>query len=148
MAEIDLTQAEADALIAIPKVRIDETVWSFPVLGGSINVPLISTDHKEHFLLDVSRSHIDLSRAKYQTRGRQVVVLARLDLGGQPHRNPDDAEIGCPHLHLYREGFGDRWAFKVPEEQFAHLHDLYQTLFDFMGYCNVTLPPSMQKGLF
>jgi hypothetical protein len=37
-----------------------------------------------------------------------MVVLVRLDLGGAPHRNPFDEEIGVPHLHLYREGFGDK----------------------------------------
>jgi hypothetical protein len=31
----------------------------------------------------------------------------RLDLDGPPHRNPDDQEIPCPHLHIYRAGYGD-----------------------------------------
>jgi hypothetical protein len=34
----------------------------------------------------------------------------RLDLDGPPHRNPDDEEIPWPHLHVYREGYGDKWA--------------------------------------
>jgi hypothetical protein len=108
LAEINLTQTEADLLIAMPKVKINNQVWDYPSFGGSISIPLTSTDKKENFILDVSRSHIDLLKGKYQNRGRQVVVLIRLDFGGAPHRNPDGTEISCPHLHLYRENYGDK----------------------------------------
>jgi hypothetical protein len=27
----------------------------------------------------------------------------RLDLDAAPHRNPDDQEIACPHLYVYRD---------------------------------------------
>ena len=59
-------------------------------------------------MLDVTRGQIKLTKATYQNRARQVIVLMRLDLDGSTHRNPDDQEIPCPHLHVYREGFGDR----------------------------------------
>jgi hypothetical protein len=117
-------------------------------MGGSICVPLISTDKRENFLLDVSRGRIDLKKGTYQSRARQIVVLVRLDFGGQPHRNPDDAEVLSPHLHIYREGYGDKWAFPVPTDKFPNMSDLWQTLEDFMRYCNVTEPPFIQKGLF
>jgi hypothetical protein len=148
LAEINLTQAEANVLMAVPKVRIDDVVWNYPFHGGTISVPLTSSDKRENFLLDISRSQIDLLKGKYQNRGRQVVVLIRLDFGGAPHRNPDGSEVFCPHLHLYREGFGDKWAMEVPKDKFSNLGDLWQTLEDFMRYCNVTEPPIIQKGLF
>ena len=148
MAEINLTQAEADVLIAMPKVKINNQVWDYPSFGGSISIPLTSTDKKENFILDVSRGQIDLLKGKYQNRGRQVVVLIRLDFGGAPHRNPDGTEIACPHLHLYREGFGDKWAIEVPRDRFQSLADLWQTLQDFMSYCNIIEPPIIERGLF
>ncbi len=37
MPEITLTQAEADTLLAMEKHRVDETCYSFPALGGSID---------------------------------------------------------------------------------------------------------------
>jgi hypothetical protein len=148
MADINLTQAEADALIAMEKRRLDDTRWDYPGLGGSISVPLVSKDKRETFLLDVSRGKIDLLKGTYQNRARQVVVLVRLDFGGQPHRNPDDQEIPSPHLHVYREGYGDKWAVSVPEEQFPDVTDLWRLLQDFMKFCNITEPPFIEKGLF
>jgi hypothetical protein len=148
MADITLTQAEADALIAMPKSRFNDEEWNYPGTGGAITVPLISDDKREGFLLDISRGRIDLLKGKYQNRGRQVVILVRLDFGGAPHRNPDDTEISGPHLHRYREGYGDKWAFSVPPGNFPNLGDLWQTLVDFMKYCNVTQPPRIRKGLF
>jgi hypothetical protein len=111
MGDINLTQAEADVLIAMEKHRTREERSDFPMAGQSLILPLHSllTD-ANIFFLDISRGRIDLRKVKLQNRARQVVVLVRLDLGGAPHRNPDDEEIPPPHLHLYREGFGAKWA--------------------------------------
>ncbi len=148
MPEINLTQAEADALIGMEKHRVDDETHDYPGMGGSICMSLTSTDKREDFLLDVSRGRIDLKKGTYQNRSRQIVVLVRLDFGGQPHRNPDDVEVASPHLHIYREGFGDKWAFPVPADTFSNISDLWQTLEDFMRYCNITKPPLIRKGLF
>lgn len=110
MADINLTQAEADSLIAMEKHRLDDTVVLFPGPGERISIPLTSQDKRENFMLDVTRSQIKLTKATYQNRARQAIVLMRLDLDGPPHRNPDDTEIPCPHLHVYRKGYGDKWA--------------------------------------
>ena len=148
MADINLTQAEAYALMAMEKHRVDEQDWPYPGLGDSTSIPLVSADKREHFLLDISRGSIDLLRGKYQERGRQAVILARLDFGGGPHRNPDGQEIPCPHLHVYREGFGDKWAFPASKEAFPRTADLWETLQDFMRFCNVTKPPVIRRGLW
>jgi len=148
MAELNLTQAEADALIAMAKHRVDPSEWDYPDLGGGISIPLASTDRREQFVLDVRRGRIDLGKGTYQNRGRQVVVLVRLDFGGAPHRNPDGVELGSPHLHLYREGYGDKWAVPIPGDRFVDLNDRWQLLQDFMRYCNVVEPPIIRRGLF
>ncbi len=147
MTEIDLTQAEADSLFAMEKVSADAREWDMPDLGGSVSVPLVSSDKKEHFLLDVSKGRIDLKRQKYQNRAREIIVLARLDLGS-PHRNPDGQEVGVPHMHLYREGYGDKWAFTLPAGVFSNLNDSWQVLTDFMKYCNISKAPNFKRGLF
>ena len=148
MTDASLTQAEADTLLAIEKHRADTTEWEYPDLGGGVAVPLVSVDGREQFFLDLWRARINLRKGTYQNRGRQVAILARLDFGGTPHRNPDGEEIGSPHLHLYREGFGDKWAFPVPLDRFSNLLDPWLTLEDFMRFCNVVEPPFIRRGLF
>lgn len=148
MADINLTQAEANALIALEKHRVNEEHIDFPMGGQSVVIELQSADKREEFLLDLSRGRIDLLKVKMQSRGRQVVVLVRLDLGGAPHRNPDDEEIPAPHLHVYREGYGDKWAIPVPADRFKNVSNVWASLEDFLRFCNVTQPPHIERGLF
>lgn len=108
MADIDITQSEADALIQMEKRFVDDKDWIFPAAGQRIALELTSVDRRENFMLDVTRAQIKLTKATYQNRARQAIILLRLDLDGAPHRNPDGEEIPCPHLHVYREGFGDK----------------------------------------
>lgn len=148
MTDINLTQGEADALIAMEKHRADEEQHQFPMGGQVLILPLQSPDERERFLLDISRGRIDLAKVKMQNRARQVVVLVRLDLAGAPHRNPDGEEIPCPHLHRYCEGYSDKWASPLPEERSSNIGDVWATLGDFMAYCNITQPPHIERGLF
>jgi hypothetical protein len=148
MADIEITQAEADSLIAMAKRFVDETDWTFPAAGQSVALPLTSIDKRENFVLDVTRAQIKLTKATYQNRARQAIILMRLDLDGPPHRNPDGTEIPCPHLHTYREGFGDKWAIAAPSGRYANTPDLFSTCEAFLQHCNITGSSRMQKGLF
>ncbi len=103
---------------------VDSTVWDYPDWGGRTTTPLVSADRREHFVLDLWRARFDLRKGTYPNRARQVAILARLDFGGAPHRNPDGEEVGSPHLHLYRKGYGDKWVFPIPPEKFRNLDDL------------------------
>ena len=57
----DLTQAEADTLLALEKHRVDDTQWDYPA-SGSISIPLASSDQREQFYLDIRRSRINHQR--------------------------------------------------------------------------------------
>ena len=144
----NLTQAEADALIAMEKYRVTGERLAFPMHGQTLIIPIQSADNREQFLLDLSLGRIDLRKVKMQTRGREVIALVRLDLGGAPHRNPDDEEVPVPHLHVYREGFGDKWATPVPADRFHATDDTWMTFEDFMRFCNITQPPYIERSLF
>jgi hypothetical protein len=148
MADIDIPQAEADALIAMEKHYIENTTWLFPGGGGKLAIPLVSPDRRENFMLDITRAQIRLTKATYQNRARQAIILMRLDLEGPPHTNPDGQEIPCPHLHIYREGYGDKWASSVPAARYRDVRDLFSTLEEFMRDCNITQPPQIEIGLF
>ena len=148
MVEINLSQSEADALIAMEKIRVDEQSFDYPSFGGRVSVPLISRDKREKFVLDISKGRITLLKGTYQNRARQVVILVRLDFGGQPHRNPDGEEMSSPHLHIFKEGYGDKWAIPLPEDKFPNTSDMWQLLEEFMRFCKVTEPPRIERGLF
>jgi len=111
-------------------------------------IPLVSADKRESFLLDVSRFQIKLTKATFQNRARVAIILYRLDIDGAPHRNPDGQEIPCPHLHRYREGYGDKWADPAPIDRFPDTTDLFSTLNAFMKHCNIIEPPAIEKTLF
>lgn len=146
--DIDTPQSEVDALLALDKQRIDDRTWRLPDMGGKISIPLISSSGKEEFMLDVHRHKIKLEKGTYNNRARKVVVLARLDFGGPPHRNPDGEEIGPLHLHVYREGYGDKWAFPPPPDLFLDTADRWAMLNNFMAYCRIIRPPIIDRGLF
>jgi len=148
MPSVILNQAEADDLIAMEKHRVDEDPSRFPMRGESMSLDIKSFDEQEKFKLDLNRGRISLRKVTMQTRGRTTIVLVRLDLEGAPHRNPDGEEIKTPHLHRYREGYGDKWAIPVPQEHFSDASNLNVTLGDFMRYCNIVRPPHIGMGLF
>jgi hypothetical protein len=156
-----LTQTEADRLIALPKKTGSSDRYAFPKPGSGIAIPLTSLDDRVSFLLDVTRGRIRLSKCTFQNRYKQVIILVRLDVDGPPHTNPsvvtvpvaylqpfNGAEVPCPHLHLFVEGFGDRWAIPAPSKPFSDPSDLFATLAQFMQYCNVVKPPLIDGVLF
>ena len=68
MAEINLSQEEADRLIAMEKCSVDQRDWLFPAPGERFTIPLTSLDKRESFVLDVTRAQIKLTKATYQNR--------------------------------------------------------------------------------
>lgn len=156
-----LTQSEADALIAIRKKKATEESYDFPLSGESLTIPIVSIDEREPFLIDINRARIRLAKCTYQERHHSIIILVRLDVDGQPHTNPEVSSVPisylapyngqtvqCPHLHLYVEGFMDKWAIPSPSDKFPKTDDLYATLYDFFRYCNIIKPPIIQRGLF
>jgi hypothetical protein len=141
------TQQEADALMRLEKHCDPAQTYDFPGLGGHLRIPMLSGDRRAEFTLDVQRGSIALGKNTYQTRTMTAVVLARLDIGGGPHRNPDGAEVPCPHVHTYREGYGDRWAHPLPDGA-GGASDYWGLLSWFMDICNVATRPNIARGLF
>lgn len=126
------------------KRKTDDTIWRFPYTGRKTIIPLESVDSRESFYLDLYRGRISLSKNTFQSRARRAVILTRLDIAGPPHRNPDDVEVPAPHLHVYVEGYGDKWAIPAPGDHFSDLNDTEQTLREFMQFINVTDPPDIR----
>ena len=158
MAEINIAQSEADSLIAMEKQRADNTRWLF-LAGERLAIPLTSMDRRENFILDMTRYQIKITKATYQNRARQAVILMRLDIDGPPHRNPEDKNLGslsawsgqliqCPHLHTYVEGYADKWAIPAPIDRYPDCGNLFATFEAFMVQRNILVRPDFQVGLF
>lgn len=145
-SDLYLDQETVNLLIAMEKCRENDNGEYFPTEGQSISVDLVSRCRKENFILDIGRGRINLQKVTYQNRAKKIIPLIRLDVGGPPHRNPDGQEISTPHLHIYREGHGDRFAVEVPEDCFTNPSNMWQLLQDFMRYCNIVEPPIIHRG--
>jgi len=141
-----LTQQEADALLRLEKHCYESRQFEYPDLGGSLQIPLFSSDRRVAFSLDIQKGRITLSKNTYQTRTK-AIILVRLDIGGPSHRNPDDEEIACPHIHIYKEGYGDKWAYPLPDD-LGDASDYWELLFRFMDYCHIATKPNIMRRSF
>jgi hypothetical protein len=149
-----LTRAEADALLQIPKEFIESAPLEFPNSQAlRYERELRSMDRREQFLFDFEQGNRNRARLKYQTRGRKVLILARLELNGPAHRNPPNspyrpgARLPCPHFHRYIEGFEDKIAYDPADVSGLSMRDLANgviCLEDFLKYCAVQSVPNIQ----
>lgn len=131
-----LTQQEAETLIeTLKSIKDTNTTFAFPIPGDYKKLELSSMDGKYTFIVDVNRKgSINLSKkCTYQGRYQKDTILLRLDIGGPDHTNPDGETICGSHLHVYKEGFGDKVAIALPPE-ITGSDDLFQTLIDFLIY--------------
>ncbi len=141
-----LTQSEADALLALQKQFVNTKVLNLGRVALDETHDLISLDGREKFLLDIWRGGINLSKYRYNNRARVIYILARVDIGGPPHRNPDGIIIPSPHIHIYREGYADKWAYPLSDYGFSAPVDMVTVLRDFAKLCNITLPPCQLRA--
>jgi hypothetical protein len=139
-----LTQAEAEQLIQMAKhfVNAPDSISIPP--GADDTYELAGLNEREKFLLDVWRGTLRLTKFKLQDRARTVVVLIRLDVDGAPHTNPDGQRLSGTHLHIFREGFDDRWAYPVDPTLFTLLSDPGTTFHEFCAFCKIESPPPVQ----
>ena len=105
MTDVDLTQAEADRLIAMDKYPLkanEHRRYTFPNADGTrLEIPFTSVDKKEDFVLNFCRRKIILEKRNHLLRAKKTILLVRLDVAGPPHLNPDGKLIDGTHMpHL------------------------------------------------
>lgn len=142
-----LDQATVDALLRLDKLLVNAGAINFPSPGSAQELEVKSSDDRETFLIDTNRrGRIKISKCTYQERYNVIEILLQLDIDGPPHQNPDGTEIPCPHLHIYREGYADKWAQPIPAD-FTNPSDLIATLREFLAYCRVQNIPGINRPL-
>jgi len=142
-----LTQSEADLLLRMSK-RFADPVYALAMPPGhDESHELVGNDSgDERFLLD-TRGCRRTMKLKFQTRSRKVFILARLDIEGGPHTNPDGQRLGGTHLHLYREGFDDKWAAPLDPVLFPDTSSIATAFQDFCRLCAIREPPTVGETL-
>ena len=114
--------------------------------AGKKNYKVVSD--RNEFSLDVTKSSIAF-KCNLQKRYGTVYILRRLDVNGPPHTNPDGTVIECPHMHIYREGFGDKWAVPLSEikEVKFNVSSIAHIFSAFLEYCNIIESINIQNEL-
>ncbi len=138
------TQAEADQFMQMTKhfVRPPATITIPP--GADDTYELAGPNDRESFVLDVWRGTLRLSKLKFQNRVRTAIVLVRLDVDGAPHTNLDGQRFSEIHIHMFKEGYDDKWAFPVDSKIFPLVSDPGKTFHDFCAFCKIESPPAVQ----
>jgi galactose mutarotase-like enzyme len=152
-----ISQSEADALLQLSKEFKELSPLRLTQQSPMDDERfLYSQDRREEFILTIERGQRKRARLKYQTRGRKVIVLARLDLDGPHHRNPPDSpyrpdeRLACPHVHVYTYGFDDRVAYLPSELPGFTLRDATNGVYcleDFFKFCRIINHPPIQMEI-
>ncbi|MCL2304813.1 MAG: hypothetical protein FWC43_05665 [Planctomycetaceae bacterium] len=138
---LHLSQADADQLVAMEKHCFENKRYEFPSGGKKISILLFSHDRRHEFALDIHSGQVDLKKYTFGNRTRSVITLIRVDLRERGrHVNPNNTIITGPHIHRYREGFGDKWAEPLPPE-FGNPGNTFQVFQNFMNHCNIVEKP-------
>lgn len=143
-----IPQTEAERLLAMLKQRVTDDHFNYPDAGGLLEVPIISQDKTEQFKLTIQPGKIDICKTSDQLREKTTnIILARLDLGNVAHKNPDDTLIMGPHIHIYTEGYADKFARPIDPNIFTDPTNPWTTLQEFMTYCNIIKKPNIDRGV-
>ncbi len=146
--EVDnvLSQVEANRLLSLEKGCYGEDEFDFPFGGQQLSVQILSQDRQNEFLLDVNSKRLELSKYTFQHRARKIIVLVRVDLltSGR-HINPDGQVIEGPHIHRYREDYGDKWAEALPTN-FGNTNKPFEVFSHFMNHCNIQTKPRFRAS--
>ena len=143
-----LKQDEANHLLKIEKHFMNSDSIKMPIQGERITLPLQDDAKRLHFLLDVSRrGSFSLQKYTLNDRFRISIVLARVDINPPPHENPDGVKIEGDHIHLFREGFADKWAIKLCDfdtYDFCSCNNIIEYFQAFCGFLNIKNLPDIQ----
>lgn len=145
---MSITQAQIDFLIQQDK-KFDGLIN--PIQPGPAPIQwtrkINSSDLRETFLLDFYRGSFELLKYIFNKRYRQTIILLRYDNGGR-HTNPDGQLFEGPHVHIYKEGYDDKFAYPVSEIGVDLSNTIEQVLKKVMQFCNIKESPTIEVPMF
>ena len=141
-----IDQATADSLINMDKEFVNAKLIAMPMTNEILSLNVKSKITKDTFLLDINRKGtFKLTRFTYQERYRTNIILLRLDIDTKPHVNPNGEVISPTHIHIYREGYLDKWAYPLEGiYKIDNQNSLLQSFINFCKLCNIDNIPCIQ----
>lgn len=145
---MSISQADFDSLIQEEKMFVDlVTPIKLSPAPMSWTREIKAINSKNLFLFDFYRGSFELSRYTFNKRYRQSIVLMRYDSGGR-HTNPDGESFDGPHIHFYREGYNDKFAFPSSDLKIEESDSMEEVLEKLLQFCNVKKRPSIEVPMF
>lgn len=140
-----LSDKEFNILMSYSKTLVDSSPIYLPEKGKKYSREIKSLNSKDKFLLSINRGRVELNKITYLNKFYDnSTILLRLDTAqGGRHINPDGTFIPCPHLHIYTEDYGDKFAIPLDPKLFSNTNDLAILLRDFLTYFNVNNIPEI-----
>lgn len=140
-----LTQEEYDYILSLEKEFKESDQIT---LASQWSREIIATETRDMFILDYYVGTIALTKFTYNKRYRKTIIILRFDSSGR-HTNPDGQVFDGHHVHIYREDYGDKWAFPISEIGITgDTIEEANVLESFLQYCNVVNYPNIQHTLF
>ncbi len=142
-----LPQTEYEIVMALQKEFEDGIT---PLLLGPGPVrwtrQLFSPETREEFILDYHKGNIAIEKFVVNHRYRQSIILLRYCHTGR-HTNPDGITLDGPHIHLYREGYADKFAFPAAEMGINISDDIQVIFRKVLQLCNIQITPTINFNL-
>ena len=123
-----LSQEDADTLQIIEKALTNpKQVHLPPPNGTKIHAIHYWRDNRRKDDMKLSTYHAQKNKKKvsYRILYNSCILLIRVD-----------TQDATPHINLYREHYGDRFAYPLPKE-FKDADDIVQLFMDFLSYSNI-----------
>ncbi len=99
---------------------------------------LFSDLHGDIFKFDARQGRIELNIGSLNNRAHDYIVLMRLCIGKDKiHKNPDGQKIIGHHVHVYKEGFGDKIVYPAEDYGFEDSEDFLKSIKKFLQICNI-----------
>lgn len=134
---MELTQALADRYRLSPKRLKNGGTLNLNAEFKIIGEELISDEFGDIFKLDLRKNKIELKVLNCNTRANDCFVIARLDVNDREHKNPDGTKVGETHLHIYKEGYNDRYAYDPSKYGFSNYNDVPALILQFANFCKI-----------
>ncbi len=144
-----ITEEEFELLHKLEKyLDLAEDCIEWPKKGKNLVIPCFSDDNREAFEITVNRGKIEIRKISCQQLYTQdKSILFRIDNIGPRHQNPDGKYIDCPHIHIYKEGYGVRWAYPLEKVIKTDNDNPIELFKEFLKYINVVELPHIEYQL-